>query len=248
MTLYDPRPGTPETGKLMYGTSSLGTMESQVPRYHGTANPIMEMSHAMEGQSNLYSMHGPGFYTTDDFDVASGYAQQRGGVWNPVARRFEGGYATGPVYRVYETKPNMRFLHIEDEVPRELESALIRHDSNWWKFFHDPYTKPEETYVESLYSMGNMESVFGDQEAESRMQEAVGMAQSLGYDGVEHTGGMRSGGAPHNVKIYWDPENQIRIRATDPWSVGEAPMMQSSTPEAKAAVKQMARKRQQGDF
>ena len=249
MTLYDPRPGTPETSRLYYGTHSLNTMAAQGPRYHGTSEPIFEMSHAVKGQSNFYSMHGPGFYTTDNFDVATGYSSGHGGVWNPVARRFEGERSYGPVYRVWETKPNMRFLHIEDEVPPELESALIRRDSNWYGFFHDPNLSGGKTYVESLYNMGNMESVFGDEVlAQDKMQEAVKVAQELGYDGVEHTGGMRSGGEQHNVKIYWDPENQIRIRATGPWGVAQAPMMESSTPEAHAAVEQMAERRQRGEY
>jgi hypothetical protein len=33
-----------------------------------------------------------------------------------------------------------------------------------------------------------------------------------GYGGFEHLGGLRSGGMEHNVKIYWNPKDDLRMR------------------------------------
>jgi hypothetical protein len=188
-----PVPPAPETGYLPSGPPTKATpeLEAQPYRVHGTPDPIMRMvSPDMVSRSG--NLVGPGFYSTDSYHVARGYA----------------GGPAGEVYRVYEVEP-IKWLDADVEpFPTRVLRRMDRRFPNkpdWEKEFHGV---PAKQVMERFST--HLSRDYQDALVEEMKDE--------GYGGLYHTGGRPTGTASHQVKVYWDPEKQIRIR-----SLGTAP-------------------------
>lgn len=200
-----------ETPAIRRGTQFLGEAE---PRYHGTSNPIpiVRPPQVASSQSNLY---GPGFYTTDSLPVAQGYS------------------AGGPQYHVYEVNPDLKLLHAEEPIPgKVLQKLGERHGADEWtqpvvkrtpgspnfplseqQFGESPMTL-EDFMGHERYRLRVRTKLAqpGESPSETATRELFDALKEEGYGGIEHIGGKIMGGDPHNVKIYWNPEQDIRIR------------------------------------
>jgi hypothetical protein len=161
-------------------------------RWHGTGEPIKNLSDAvaLSGQHNK-NIYGEGFYTTNSPEAAHGYTKKGGS--NPT------------LYSVQE-KPTKLYDMEAPLDPRTHEMvAQVLGDA-----------MPEGDHA----NLRELLDDFRDQSASNRIsrdevQEAFdAIRQNLeaqGYRGYEHTGGLRTNTAPHNVRIYWHPEQDVSI-------------------------------------
>lgn len=187
-----------ETRYLPHGppTKAAPELEAQPYRLHGTESPIYRMVEPDMITKRGQRM-GPGFYTTDSYHVAEGYA-------HPSIARGAGG--AGPIYRVYEVQP-IKWLDAENQpIPKQALQRLATRmkDDRWLKFESQP--------AENVFKR------FSDYSDASRAnnEALVEELQAEGYGGLKHTGGHQVGSVPstrHEVKVYWDAPNQVRIRS-----------------------------------
>ena len=213
--------------------------------FHGSTEPILEQVPADVAtyQGNLY---GPGTYETVNESVAKGYADTAGKDKGMVHRVYginpkmklldldndkmppeiyervqeilkkneEGADPTG-----VRVDPKTGEVHDESYVPQQL--ALW---SRVKRYFH-PLKEGEPGYKyrtqlnqlnpEMIFrTLSNTDPVFdGTRQA---LQQAL---EEKGYTGLTHEGGRVTGGVRHQVRIHWHPNEDIRMRAMQPyWS------------------------------
>jgi len=225
-----------ETPNVRRGTSFLGEAE---PRFHGTQAPISTVlsPQVASAKSNLY---GPGFYTTDNLSVAEGYASgARVGLpeSGPKYRVYEINpnlkllHAEKPIPENVLQKLGERYGNVDDWMQRITKRDPEHPGKN---FFDPPYglEQPQlkdfpmtlEDFMQRerfrLASRGKtgLRNKQGWEVAPTPEQVTKELFDALkkeGYGGIEHTGGKIMGGEPHRVKIYWNPDRDIRIRPMD---------------------------------
>jgi hypothetical protein len=228
-------PGPGQTGELYPGayTTPLRSIEEQTgePRFHGATSgqPIQYMMNPGQGSWGGH-LYGAGLYTTDNFDVAHGY----------------GGQGEFPIYNIHEIRPvkmfdvtqqlpaNVAYEMFEnsgderwlDYMRPEDRQEYIEHLRHTGRDYHHPL---RDIYGSGLQTPVGYEPAMpiehwydkarhGMEVASAEEQEAM-LRQLLhqeGYGGYSHVGGVRSGGEKHNVKIYWNPKDDIRVRPIDP--------------------------------
>jgi hypothetical protein len=109
------------TTRLHPETTPLPAVGASIePRFHGTPEALAILGDPLQ-HSALENLYGPGLYTTDDYTVASGYG--------------EGG--SGVIYRIYQKKP-VKFLNVDDPIPRRVFVNLIGKDPGWGTFVRGP--------------------------------------------------------------------------------------------------------------
>jgi hypothetical protein len=179
-------------------TKPLPELASQPGRFHGTPQEIRLMvpPEMVSAKGNLV---GPGLYTTDDLAIARGYGQ--GGI----------------TYRIYEMRPDMKFLDEKEPIPL---SALKRA-----RAFLPGRTKmggvgeagawdPQRWAGRPSYDVFKLLSYDNPSPENHRAIDAITKAlREEGYDGLKHTGGLLTGGEKHAVKVYWDV-NDVRLVPT----------------------------------
>ena len=176
-------------------------------QYHGTSSPIPRLYNDGYNNRNIY---GPAFYTTDAVDIMRGYT----GKGKSTARS-RGAYdPTG--YQVTENSP-ARLKSMESEfTPSEYEYYA---------------NHPHEAVAESAAMGGdsgvpprNLRELHDAIRQNSRdmgltRDDVQDVFETLrhpfeqqGYQGYSHIGGHVFGNEPHNVNIYWNPEQDVSIR------------------------------------
>lgn len=183
----------------------------QPSRYHGATNqePIRVVL-PPEIASHPGNLLGQGFYTTDDVYVAGGYGH--------------------PTYNVYEINPGkLKFLDANKEsvpqnvldrvtqilpntVPDRNSPSGVQAIKNRWLLNRNALAK------EKAYKVFTR---FTDQSTLSKTVQ-VALRQAMedeGYAGITHIGGGITQGAPHRVKIYFNPGRDVRMRVmpSDEW-------------------------------
>lgn len=173
-------------------------------QFHGARAPISNISEGYYNPANIYGGQDT-FYTTDAFDIATGYA--RG----------------GPVYRVEETAP-VSFFNMEVRRPaEEWRGELLPDAANWG--IHDDVL--DEAIGEAAALTGgtpNLREVMDNVRALSRgfdlsrdevqggiFDPIIQRLQAQGYGGMQHVGGLRTGSPEHTVRIYFNPQQQVRL-------------------------------------
>ena len=171
-------------------------------RFHGTGKPIEKLgdNYALTGDNQ--NIYGQGFHTTDAVDIAMGYGRKGGN--------------DSSLYSV-EHQPVKLF---NMEAPIEPGVLGLIKDSMGDEFPEvnaetgKPLTNLREVYdefrAESEYnglSRDEVQGVFDDIRAK---------LESIGYRGFEHTGGLKTNKKPHNVKIFWFPEQDVNIQKLEP--------------------------------
>jgi hypothetical protein len=176
---------------------NLPNTRNQGLRFHGARSEISELSPDYIGsEGNIY---GNAFYTSDAVGPASGYRR---------------GTEEGVVYRVDEIAPVNPF-NMEQPVPDWLRSELNR--------------RPDDLLLEALEEGPRNVREFFDNVRELspqyglpryEVQEIFDGLHDLfrlqGFDALDHLGGLRTTTAPHNVRMYLNPAEQIRIHKVDP--------------------------------
>lgn len=187
-------------------------------QYHGSGDPDLILDSSHYSSLNYY---GQGFYSSDAVDITGGYANSR------RAKRY-GGQPT--LYRVEETRP-LKILDGETPIPKDVMEVLKPIAG----FDGDPVVdmvvaaeghKPKNMreFFDAIRDEGTALGFSADtiQEVFDSINYAL---RQVGYDGMSHTGGLRTGKEPHRVVIYFDPEKDIRLVKED-WEKHRAPAEQ----------------------
>jgi len=172
--------------------------------FHGTAKPITRLGEDYYSGRNIY---GEGLYATDSPEIAHSYtkkgARSAGSDYNPTIYRTE---AQGqPRLYPLDAPPTPSFVKgLEDAAKWSMsaDDALANLRSGEIK-----------TGSQVLDHMRRVSREF-DESADA-VTEAFDVLRSHlesdGFGGFEHQGGKLTGGKPHNVRIYWNPQEQVKL-------------------------------------
>ena len=173
----------------------------QGTQFHGSSRPVA----ISEGHYENRNIYGQGFYTTDALDVAKSYTS-KGAKRSP-------GEASPSLYEVRERQP-VRFFDLEQtlgenpEVARKFRRILEQDGQDEALVYLDG---ENPTFADLLNEMRRNPDVPRDQvqEAFDAMQHSL---RAEGYGGWQHVGGKLTGKVePHQVKIYFDPHQQLDL-------------------------------------
>ncbi len=173
-------------------------------RFHGTSSEIPKLDSNYYSPQNIY---GQGFYTTDSANVAKGYTKKGGG-------------SQPTIYRV-EAADDVKLFDMSQPVPDKIKASLLDPNNEYGvgglavdALQQKPNLTLQELYDEVRagsapqgYSVDSVQEFF-DQLRYSLEQD--------GYAGLIHTGGGRVGKEPHDVRIYWHPERDVKITKASP--------------------------------
>lgn len=184
-------------------SKDLPETRGQGQRFHGSPAPIERLDEGVYTSQNYY---GQGFYTSDAIDIVDGYARRK--------------KQAGNVYRIEEVAPVNAF-DMEQPVPDFVVNA-----------FRD---LPEYSTIKEILEVGLMDDAGAvdagsvremydrireeaDYSADT-IQEAFDTLRETffenGFNALDHTGGLRTKKKPHQVRIYLEPEKQIRFTEID---------------------------------
>ena len=175
-----------KTAKIKEDTRGKGQI------YHGS--PVDNLTPDSGHYSSL-NYYGSGFYTTDALDIAEGYASRKGKAKTPT------------IYEVTE-KEKVNFFDMEKPINPKIKSqleGLKNHDIIEEAISNDPKQTLREIFDEMREAAETADYI---QEQFLTVQEVL---RNNGFGGLKHVGGLRTNNKPHEVKIYFDPENQITI-------------------------------------
>jgi len=195
--------------------SVLPETRGQQTFFHGAASPISRLEEGYYEPSNIY---GQGFYATDDITTADSYT---GKNRKSVAR--SGGTPSKTIYRVTEKVP-VNFYNLDQPVDPRI-SQYLEQVTSWSeatsRALDELDANPNLTLAELMDEIrGNSRSAG---ESTDTIQEVFAGIQEIlaadGFGGFTHLGGkLTKSGRSHQVKIYWDPANQIDIDTNLPES------------------------------
>ena len=219
--------------------------------YHGTSEEIPDgRVTSVESGENLTdtNLYGNGFYTTEDLTTASKYKKKNKNVGKP--KRGDYTWKDNPE-EAYQKDLEAFNKRKEDPITYEItEKSPVQFIDADQKINWTADTPEAKTIKEFLaqtdegnevlaaweksqsFSYGDITNDLKDifQRAELSRGEVTDFIdelnlklKSLGYGGLTHKGGNLAGKGNrlHQVKIYWDAENQIDINKVDFDSFGE---------------------------
>lgn len=191
-----PRPRTPQTEDATPRFVNRET-RGKGTQYHGTSATKLSPTNDHYSTLNYY---GQGFYTTDAVDVAYGYSKR-------------GSKRSGKrgVWRIEEKRP-LNIYDAEQPISPEIRAIL------------DDIAESQEILKDSIdQNPANLRELYDDFRDHSRdnglsadtVQETFDTIayrlQQMGYEGISHKGGLRTGAKEHTVKIYFNPEEDIAV-------------------------------------
>jgi hypothetical protein len=177
--------------------------------YHGTGVADLTAKEMDPFFGSHESLMGHGVYLTDNRDIAAGYARARGKKTGTEA--------------IYETTVNVdKVLDLElpaDGVVRNVFRTLAKETDGAFngselteaisRLIDDPKATGEQilqAFREGVSDLSHGTMVPTSEFVET-FQELTIQLRRLGYDALTHTGGKRTGNAPHRVLILLDPHD-----------------------------------------
>jgi hypothetical protein len=164
--------------------------------FHGSPNEVKEPSHGHYSSLNYY---GQGFYTTDALDIAEGYSSRRGKASNPT------------IYEVSEKKP-VKLFDMEKPIPEKIKKELT--ELNYHEAIQENLSSNKNQTLRELYDEMRESGISAD-EIQEEFDTIARKFEKEGYGGFRHEGGRLTGKKPHEVKIYFNPEETIEIKKID---------------------------------
>jgi len=196
----------PAPDPVMLQTRGLGV------QYHGTSTELIGAAALSDESYGSLNYYGQGLYTTDATDVAQGYMKK--------------GKGTSPtMYQVDRVAGDIRMLDMEQPLTPEIEE-LLRNSSETMDEIIDQFPNMN---LRELYDERRQWDGF--ESADEVQVDFDSIAYNLGeagYDGLRHEGGGRTGTAPHNVEIHFNPTKTAVITKM------EGPPMETPPPRASA--------------
>lgn len=190
---------TPETIAQTYNTKNW---------YHGTGTNKLTKDSLDPFAGSHESLFGQGVYLTDSPEIAEGYAKTRG-------RRSK-------TPTVYESNVNMnKVLDLEKPITPDVSEAIQKvadsfdyhDDGHISSLIREEIAKPGATPEGVIQKLRSEVSDFSHREmipssdfVENFQDLAINLKKA-GYDGLTHTGGLRTGKDPHRVLIMLDPQD-----------------------------------------
>lgn len=162
------------------------TMDFQ---YHGTSNEITTLKNGNVTDTNIY---GDGFYTTNKAEIASSYTKKGTG-------------ATPTVYKVEEIKPINNL---------DLDSTKI--DNSIFNFESLDVGVTKDTSIREAIDKFRNESDLPKYEVTDIIDSIQQAYSKQGFNSWSHKGGEATNSAGHNVKIYFNPKEDIKITKVTP--------------------------------
>lgn len=173
-------------------------------RFHGTSRALPygqpNNEYAMSGDSR--NIYGQGFYTTDAADIARGYMKK--------------GKGSEPnLYHVTE-HDGVKLYDMEQPLTPEVRKMAERAMGDAFPA-EDIDGKPIHT-LRGLFDEYRAESQNNGLTRDDVQETFDAIRYNLeqdGYRGYRHIGGENTGKKSHDVRIYWTPENDIKVRPDD---------------------------------
>jgi hypothetical protein len=184
-----------------------GETRGQGVQYHGARGDLPDLTEGYYNADNIYGGFET-FYTTDAADIAGGYQRKR---------------AAGKIYRADEVAPVNTF-DMEERLPVE-DIARLFGIADWQAADGFPASSIEAAIGADgkLNLREAMDEIRLDSASEGYTKDdvqgifdaAIYNLQQQGFGAMRHIGGLQTGRTPHNVKIYFDAPNQLRLTATE---------------------------------
>jgi hypothetical protein len=173
-------------------------------RFHGTSRPLPDAGpnneYAMSGDNR--NIYGQGFYTTDAADISEGYM-----------RKGRGGSPT--LYEIKE-RGEPKLYDMEQPMTPEVRAMAERVMGDEFPE-QDIDGKPINTLRE-LFDEYRDESKSNGLTRDEVQEVFDAIRYNLeqdGYHGYRHIGGLKTDKAPHDVRIYWTPEDHLSVEKSD---------------------------------
>lgn len=195
-------------------TVSSGVPEQALPSkiYHGTGKPIENLSDVHYSTMNYY---GQGFYTTDNISIAEGYSKKG-----------------GKVPSIYEVLPKRtaNLFDMEKQIPNELKDPLKRAFGDYSDIIDQSKNLREAFDTLREDATADLNSADAIQEYFDSVRYVL---EQNGYSGLKHIGGLRTNKPPHEVKIYWNPSQDVNLKpAEQPPILAPSKAVVARSPEA----------------
>ena len=208
-----PMPVPAPQAPVVEQTPELPNTRGRGVAYHGASKEFN-----LSGDGHLSSeknIIGGGLYTTDALDIAKSY-QKKNKVadFNPV------------VYRIEETSP-VKFYDLNQPIDPEFRSHIEQARSDSTGLLDQALEnlekrKPQFTLNDLMTEMRDWSASYEVPAYDVQDQFFTYFQQYLekkGYGGFEDVGGNRAGRGkvePHKVKVYWNPDTQVRLVKVEP--------------------------------
>lgn len=199
-----------KTGKLPehYGvTREPRYMDSrgQGKQYHGTSQPELQLDDYHYSTKNYY---GQGFYTTDAQDIAYGYSR-RGSNTTGQRNVFE--VSENRPLKIYDAEApiadDLVLKLRENSKSGDLNSVVLDALDAKPKNMRELYDEIRDLGTNYGYTADDIQELFDNLNSVLREE---------GYDGLKHTGGLRTNNKPHGVTIYFNPEKDLKLTRVEP--------------------------------
>jgi hypothetical protein len=221
-----PSTPAPRSAGPLSGTKVTGPDGQPLTVYHGTGTDFESFDPTKADPQALY---GPGFYHTENPEIAAGYAV--GGEQpniKPARLSIQNPFDIDKIHTSQEVgtlldKLSARLPGYDWENTRSALQSVFDHPGediyNVLSFTHTPTAaqgpNPSPQYI-------GRSDTFGGSDFAGKLQ-ILGKAnlnnalQAIGYDGIKYTGGQNTANPPHNVWVAFNPE-----QVHSPWDI--APM------------------------
>ena len=198
--------------------------------YHGAADEFKLDSSSHYKAPGLY---GQGLYTTDDVTTAGKYQKKNRKLVKTDAKQ--------TVYKITEKQP-VKFFDLDQPVPQDIVETLegLQAQSELYdevigrtfdEFKIGSYNKstgknPSLGQIfDELKAQNSANEFMPAYEIDNIISDVESKLRDQGFGGFTHQGGKKAGRGKrlHQVKIYWDPQDQLDINKVDVGGGGAVP-------------------------
>lgn len=197
-------------------------------QFHGAPNEVSLAEGNYGSSTAFYGTHS--LYTSDALDVVHGYANKRGakapsiyeaiplkeGVPSRDVKIYD---MEAPIHDDVRSKIDEIVNDPHGQAGEVAESALSENPKNLREFFDEA-----RSYAAS-------ERIPADEIQEGLFHPIADFLSEHGYHGMSHVGGLRTKTPAHNVVIYFNPEQNVKLR-----KMSAAELEGLKTPLAEAAL------------
>lgn len=217
----------PEPVRAPAAPEPLPDTRGQGVQYHGSSRPVGALE---EGHYETQNIYGQGFYSTDALDVAESYTKKGS------KRARSTGELEPSLYEVRERQP-VNFFDLDGKLVDNPEVSQTFREVLEAQGHGDALTglSGRATFAEVLDEMRHSGAPADEiQEAFDSLQWQL---RDAGFGGWKHVGGRLTGNTPpHQVKIYFDPAQQVELVPKARAGTVEASLSVRPAPEAPAPV------------
>lgn len=176
--------------------------------YHGAANKF----ELVEGGQHAtdQNIYGPGFYTTEDLTTAGKYQKKN--------RKSAGKDATQVVYKINEKQP-VKFYDLDQPVSNDLKEFIENYDDEFaYNIVVESVDSLGDNYTlgqlyDEIRGYANANDVSASVVSYEIFPDFEAYLKNQGFGGFTHQGGKKAGKGKrlHQVKIYWEPYEQVTL-------------------------------------